>query len=106
MSAAMDTSTEARPDKSAAEILREKVYLAICRCRDGCTTHEVAAILAKPVPSVQPRVSELKAAGKIVDTGVRRMNAVSGKRAAVFAVPARPAKPVQLNLFATEGLRA
>lgn len=95
----MDTSVNARPERSAAEILRDKVLQAIGGCKNGCTTHEVAWILRLPVSSVQPRVSELKAAGRIVDTGARRLNETSGKKAAVFAVPVKPTKPVQLGLF-------
>ena len=49
------------------------------------TTHEVAQILDAEVPSIQPRLSELKRMGKIIDTGDRRFNK-SGRPAAVFAV--------------------
>lgn len=38
----------------------------------GLTADEVALMLAAPVTSVRPRVSELVAAGRLVDTGRRR----------------------------------
>lgn len=52
------------------------------------TVHECAAAMEVTVPAVQPRFSELARIGRIRDTGERRVNAVSGKRAIVWeAVP-------------------
>lgn len=94
----MDTSVEARPAKSAAATLRDKAFDVIASCPNGATTHEVAAVLRLTVAAVQPRISELKADHRIVDTGLRRTNE-SGKKAAVFATPPKGTTPDQLNLF-------
>jgi predicted transcriptional regulator len=48
------------------------------------TVHEMAVHLRLPVPSVQPRFSELARMGLIQDSGARRVNAASGKRAIVW----------------------
>ena len=50
------------------------------------TVHEAAERLDLSVPSVQPRFSELKRMGKIEDSGKRRVNEVSGKKAIVWKV--------------------
>lgn len=55
----------------------------------GATTDEIAAALNVDRPSVQPRTSELKLMGLIVDSKERRKNA-SGVRAIVWTVPADP----------------
>lgn len=51
------------------------------------TADEIADRLRIDKLSVRPRCSELKALGKIADTGVRRQNA-SGRSAAVFQLAA------------------
>lgn len=57
----------------------------------GLTAEELAARLRITRAAVQPRTTELKHRGAIVDSGARRINA-SGKRAIVWtAVPRRAA---------------
>lgn len=50
------------------------------------TVHATAKALNKPVPSIQPRFSELVAMGKIRWNGELRSNETSGKRAKVWAL--------------------
>jgi DNA-binding Lrp family transcriptional regulator len=52
--------------------------------RAGRTSEEAAQRLDLPRVTVQPRTSELKAMGLIRDSGMRRTNASSGKRAVVW----------------------
>lgn len=52
----------------------------------GRTADELAECLGLDRWSVQPRTSELKRLGKIVDSGLRRFNS-SGKRAIVWTMP-------------------
>jgi hypothetical protein len=56
------------------------------RAAYGATTDEVAEIVGQPRWSVQPRTSELRRFGLIVDSGQRRFN-TSRKRAIVWVVP-------------------
>lgn len=51
----------------------------------GLTAHEVAAKLGKDKMAISPRISELRALGKIVQTEERRKNA-SGMSAAVWRI--------------------
>lgn len=51
------------------------------------TSDEAAGKLGLNILSIRPRLSELRAQNRIVDTGERRKNA-SGRRAAVFALRA------------------
>ena len=65
-----------------AELLRFRVFQAL---KAGpSTADECACRIGESVLSVRPRMTELKAMGKVIDTGVRRKNA-SGRRAAVWA---------------------
>lgn len=50
----------------------------------GRTAEECAIALRLPRVSAQPRTSELKAKGLILDSGRRRINRSSGKRAVVW----------------------
>jgi len=68
--------------KESASTLRGLV-LDILK-REPMTVHAMAAKLNKPVPSIQPRFSELHAQGKIVWTGKTAMNSVSGKAAKIW----------------------
>ncbi|MEN2748215.1 hypothetical protein [Sphingomonas sp. T9W2] len=52
--------------------------------RAGRTAEECAIALRLPRVSAQPRTSELKAKGLIFDSGRRRINRSSGRRAVVW----------------------
>src|SRR5690349_19211677 len=82
-----DTSLRAADEiESSVANLRAKV-LALISTRENVTTHEVAALLCRPVSSVQPRMSELVAQNQIVDSGIRRINPASGRRAIAWRLP-------------------
>ena len=53
----------------------------------GCTAKELADRTGLPREAVQPRTSELRRMGKIVDSGRRRHNP-NGKSAIVWTLPA------------------
>lgn len=57
------------------------------RGSQGLTPEEAADILGLDRVSVQPRLSELKAKGVVVDSGLRRTNPSSLKRAVVWVLP-------------------
>lgn len=61
--------------------------------RAGRTAEECAIALRLPRVSAQPRTSELKAKGLILDSGKRRTNRSSGKRAVVW-IAKEYARPV------------
>ena len=65
----------------SAPLLRERVY-AVVRAAGakGLTPDEAAAAIGETVLAVRPRMTELKLAGRIVETGERRANA-SGLKA-------------------------
>lgn len=48
------------------------------------TVHEAAETLGLTVPTIQPRFSELRARNLITDSGEKRRNKTSGKRAIVW----------------------
>lgn len=52
----------------------------------GLTADEAAEVLGMDRWSIQPRVSELKKKGLILDSGLRRFNS-TGKRAIVWVTP-------------------
>jgi hypothetical protein len=56
------------------------------RGASGLTADELAEVLGLDRCSIQPRSSELRRKGEIVDSGLRRRNA-SGKRAIVWTLP-------------------
>lgn len=68
-------------------------YRALCmdalRRRGPMTADEVAEHLGTSVLTIRPRMTELRQAGRIRDTGARRAN-VSGRMAAVFTVNTEP----------------
>jgi predicted ArsR family transcriptional regulator len=67
-----------------ARRLREDVLRAIRSAADtGLTADEVAARLRLSPLTTRPRCTELRAAGLITDSGLRRCNA-SGRRAIVW----------------------
>ena len=77
-----DTSRQAaREVASAAGTLRARVAAALAG--EDMTADEAAAVMGKDILSIRPRLSELAAAGRIYDTGLRRPNA-SGKNAIVW----------------------
>lgn len=80
-----DTSRAAAEDIAiCARTLRAKALLAIREAGfEGLTTNELSAVLNISRDSIQPRTSELRAQGKIVDSGLRRQNA-NGKSAIVW----------------------
>ena len=76
------TSTEAaRSMLKRASILRDKVE-ALLKTQ-SLTADECAEILNETVLAIRPRLSELRADDKIIDTGERRFNA-SRRRAIVW----------------------
>jgi hypothetical protein len=78
------TSAQAAEDITPkAPAIREMV-LAVLHLRD-MTADEMAYHLSMDKLSVRPRFSELRAMGKIRDTGERRANG-SGKKAIVWGV--------------------
>jgi hypothetical protein len=86
---------EAETGREAAEAIAPKLgYLqnlvrdAIAsRGPNGLTPEEAVDECGKDRVSLQPRFSELKAKGVIVDSGLRRRNGSSGKRAVVWVLP-------------------
>ena len=82
----------AETGREAAEAINEKlgrlqrhVFDAVkARGANGLTPEEAANILLVDRVSVQPRFSELKAKGLIADSGQRRVNPSSRKRAVVW----------------------
>jgi len=72
---------------SAAPVLREKCMSAL----EGrpLTADEVAAACGESILAIRPRISELKRAGDIIDSGDRRPNA-SGHRAIVWKIKSDP----------------
>ena len=55
----------------------------------GGTADEIADAIKRSPFTVRPRVSELNKIGAIVDSGARRMNAASGRMAAIWVVGTR-----------------
>ncbi len=83
----VDTSLEAAVKvEPVASVLREKVLRTVAAAGpDGSTVLEMAA-QGYDRHGIQPRFSELRAAGKIADSGLRRRNP-SGVRAIVWVLP-------------------
>lgn len=65
-------------------LVRELVEV---RAGQGITPEEAADVTGQDRVSLQPRFSELKAKGVIVDSGKRRLNPSSRKRAVVWVLP-------------------
>lgn len=78
------------PSQEAAEAMKPTAAtlrahaLAVLE-RGPKTADEVADAMRESILSVRPRLSELRATGAIVDSGLRRLNA-SGKNATVWRV--------------------
>lgn len=79
-----DTSFEAAASINASG-LRAKVLRVVAQA--PCTADEAASILDIDRLAIRPRLTELKALGKVRDTGERRPNA-SGRSAIVWAIAA------------------
>lgn len=85
---------EAETGREAAEAINPKLgrlqHMVLKevkkRGRYGITPEECAAALELERVSVQPRLSELKAQGLVKDSGLRRVNPSSGKRAVVWVL--------------------
>lgn len=72
--------------------IREAVFDVIRRAaEDGLTADEAAALLNMDVLSVRPRISELKAQGRVRATGARRNNVKGNSQAVVAAAEYAPA---------------
>lgn len=80
-----DTSRDAAASISTrAASIQPRVFSAIVESGEyGMTTNEIADLLKIDRGTIQPRTSELRAAGKIVDSKLRRRNA-NGKSAIVW----------------------
>lgn len=83
-----DTSkAAAKAMKPSASTIRQSVLAVIAlKKTDGATSKELAEILSLPYETVQPRTSELKAQGKIKDSGQRRASRAEDKMAIVWVV--------------------
>lgn len=73
-------------DKHLGRVQKLVLNLVADRGPLGSTSEEGSAILEMAYAVIQPRFSELKAKGLIVDSKVRRTNRSSGKRAVVFVL--------------------
>ena len=80
-----DTSVRAAKDMAPrASTVRSQV-LACLEDHGSMTSEEVAQALDLPRGTVQPRITELRRMGRVIDTGERRLNDSSGKPAIVWA---------------------
>ena len=61
-----------------------RVLKVITGAIEGLTLFEIQDRLSWPVNRVSGRITELRKAGKIVDSGFRRINPESGKKAVVW----------------------
>ncbi len=101
-SSAPETSREAAEHIAPiAGAIRAKVLDVVTARRSyGSTGDEVAVALDLHVTQVRSRLSELRAAGKIVDSGRRREGA-SGRRGSVWVLAEYGPRPIedQADLF-------
>lgn len=104
---APETSQEAAESVAAAALSREAKALALIRANaaNGCTADEVADTFDWERYSSRPRLSGLKAQGKIVDSGKRR-KAVSGRSQAVWVLPEFGPPPADDGQDALPGIAA
>lgn len=72
----------------AASRLRAIVFRTLHANPGGLTVDETCRLVSMPRYSLQPRFTELRDAGSIIDTGKRRPN-VSGAKARVWAIADR-----------------
>lgn len=79
-----DTSkVAAEAIKPDAQTLRRRVLAVIASAVDGATCDEVEQWLDMPHQTASARITELKAQGKLIDSGARRRTR-SGRLAAVL----------------------
>lgn len=80
-----DTSAEAAQSLEGVSARIQRLVLAAIRSagKAGLTAHEVSTVLRLERTTAQPRTSELRRLGRIVDSGQRRPNP-NGKRAIVW----------------------
>lgn len=85
---APETSKDAATSVAGAAKSRENMALVLIGANGpkGCTADEVADTFEWERYSSRPRLSGLKAQGKIVDSGIRRKS-VSGRSQAVWVLP-------------------
>ena len=80
-----DTQMDAFRDiKPSLPEKRQQVYSVIASRPEGMALFEVAKALRWPVHCVSGRITELREAGYIEDSGKRRVNPDSGKAAIVY----------------------
>lgn len=84
-----DTSHAAADDvRRKAETIRKRVMRQLTLSHpDPLSSEEIAHLLDLPYESVQPRLAELRNAGKVIDSGVRRESRF-GKRIIAWALTA------------------
>lgn len=74
--------------------LNQKQLLVLCHIttativHEGLTLFELVRKMEWPVNRISGRVTELRKAGKIIDSGARRVNPESGKSAVVWKAAA------------------
>lgn len=86
----VDTSKNAAEAMTkSASVIRLKVLTAIAEKNDeGATSMELSKILNIAYEAVQPRTSELKKQGKIMDSGLRRASRAEDKKSIVWIATA------------------
>lgn len=82
-SAPSTSEDAARAIASDAANLRQQVW-DLFRFGLKMTADEAAAVVGRSVLSIRPRLSELRAKGLIEDSGLRRVNEPSNKKATVW----------------------
>lgn len=84
----VETSIEAAEDVAPKCGRLQRLTFEAIRERGaaGLTFEEAANDLGLDFRSIQPRISELRSRGLVVDSGLRRRNS-SGKRAIVWTLP-------------------
>lgn len=94
---------EAETSREAAEAFAPKLGrlqsmvrdLAARRCAAGLTPEEGSDLTGIPYSSLQPRFSELKRKGILVDSGLRRISPTSRKRVVVWVLAEYSPKPAE-----------
>jgi len=86
MSPVAETSEQAYHEiRDSLPDSRRAVLEAIASAPGGLTLYEVARKLGRPEHTISGRITELKKAGLVIDSGIRRINPASNKGAAVVA---------------------